>query len=148
MNEVEMAVVQQALAILDRHMRDKSVTLESPQAARDFLRLQLERRESEVFALVLLDAKHRLIAYRELFFGTIDGASVYPREVVKVALADNAAACFLVHNHPSGQSSPSQADRVLTQRLKDALALIDVRVLDHFVVGQSEITSLAEMGWM
>lgn len=148
MNEDEKAVVQQALAILDRHMRDKSVTLESPEAARDFLRLQLERRESEVFALVLLDAKHRLIAYRELFFGTIDGASVYPREVVKVALADNAAACFLVHNHPSGQSHPSQADRVLTQRLKDALALIDVRVLDHFVVGQSEITSLAEMGWM
>ncbi|MFI8742057.1 RadC family protein [Pseudomonas sp. NPDC077405] len=148
MNEDEKAVVQQALAILDRHMRDKSVTLESPEAARAFLRLQLERRESEVFALVLLDAKHRLIAYRELFFGTIDGASVYPREVVKVALADNAAACFLVHNHPSGQSHPSQADRVLTQRLKDALALIDVRVLDHFVVGQSEITSLAELGWM
>lgn len=148
MNEVEQAVVQQALAILDRHMRDKSVTLECPQAARDFLRLQLERRESEVFALVLLDAQHRLIAYRELFFGTIDSASVFPREVVKVALADNAACCFLVHNHPSGASKPSQADRVLTQRLKDALGLIDVRVLDHFVVGQSEIASFAEMGWL
>jgi DNA repair protein RadC len=148
MNEVEMAVVQQALAILDRHMRDKSVTLECPQAVRDFLRLKLERRESEVFALVLLDAKHRLIAYRELFFGTIDSASVYPREVVKAALADNAAASLIVHCHPSGNSYPSQADRVLTQRLKDALALIDVRVLDHLVVGQSEITSLAELGWM
>lgn len=148
MNEVEMAVVQQALAILDRHMRDKSVTFECPQAVRDFLRLKLERRESEVFALLLLDAKHRLISYRELFFGTIDAASVYPREVVKVALADNAACCLIVHNHPSGVSHPSQADRVLTQRLKDALALIDVRVLDHFVVGQSEITSLAELGWM
>lgn len=148
MNEAEKAIVSEALAILDRHMKDKSIPLESPEAVRQFLRLKLERRESEMFAVMLLDSKHRLIEYRELFLGTIDGASVYPREVVKVALAANAGACFLVHNHPSGVSYPSQADRTLTQRLKEVLAVIDVRVLDHFIVGQDEITSMAEMGFV
>jgi len=147
MNAAETAIVENALAILDRHMKVKEGALESPAAVRAYLRLKLERRESEVFAVVFVDGKHRVIEYRELFFGTIDAASVYPREVVKAALSANAAAAILVHNHPSGESYPSNADRVLTQKLKESLALVDVRVLDHLVVGQNEITSLAEMGW-
>jgi DNA repair protein RadC len=147
MNAAETAVVESALAILDRHLKAKEAALESPAAVRAYLRLKLERRESEVFAVVFMDAKHRVIEYKELFFGTIDAASVYPREVVKAALSANAAAAILVHCHPSGDSYPSNADRVLTQKLKESLALVDVRVLDHLVVGQNEITSLAEMGW-
>lgn len=147
MNAAEKAVVENALSILDRHLKAKSHALESPEAVKAFLRLKLERQESEVFAMLFMDAKHRVIEYRELFFGTIDSASVYPREIVKASLLLNAAAVILVHNHPSGDSSPSNADRVLTQRVKDALALVDVRVLDHLVVGHAEITSLAEMGW-
>lgn len=147
MNEAEKAVVDNALSILDRYMKKTEALLVSPDLVRSYLRLKLERRESEVFALVCLDSQHRAISYKELFFGTIDSASVYPREVVKTALAENAAAVILVHNHPSGISHPSNADRVLTQKLKDALALVDVRVLDHLVVGCGEITSLAELGW-
>lgn len=147
MSAADQAVVSSALLVLDSHMRSIGVSMESPAAVRAYLRLKLERLESEVFAVVFMDAKHRVIEYRELFFGTIDGASVYPREVVKAAMKANAAAAILVHNHPSGNSEPSQADRNLTVRLKEALALVDVRVLDHFVVGQGEITSLAELGW-
>ena len=94
------------------------------------------------------DIRHRVLAFEALFHGTIDGASVYPRQVVKRALAHNAAAVILTHNHPSGIAEPSQADRLLTTRLKDALALIDVRVLDHFIVGDGEPLSMAEYGWL
>ena len=93
-----------------------------------------------------LDNRHRVIAFEELFRGTLDGASVHPREVVKQALHHNSAACILVHNHPSGIAEPSDADRRLTQRLKDALALVDIRTLDHFVVGGAEVVSFAERG--
>ena len=104
--------------------------------------------ESEVFGILLMDTKNRILTFRELFYGTIDGASVYPREVVKQALRHNAATAILVHNHPSGDPTPSQADKLLTERLKEALALIDVRVLDHIVVGTEGATSMVEYGWM
>jgi DNA repair protein RadC len=109
------------------------------------VKLKLATYEHEVFACLMLDNRNRVIAFRELFRGTIDGASVYPREVVKQALADNAAAVIFAHNHPSGATEPSQADIAITERLKKALALIDVRVLDHLIVGD-EVTSFAERG--
>jgi DNA repair protein RadC len=126
--------------------RDDLVPLTSPDGVRDYLRLQLAHQEREVFAVLFLDTHHRAISYEELFFGTIDGARVHPREVVKVALRQNAAAVILSHNHPSGVAEPSEADRRITQRLKDALALVDVRVLDHFVVGVEGSVSFAERG--
>ncbi|MBL4909366.1 MAG: DNA repair protein RadC [Alteromonadaceae bacterium] len=109
----------------------------SSEATRDFLRFKLGNNDREVFAVMLLDNQHQLIDYRELFFGTIDAAAVYPREIAKVALLENAAAVILAHNHPSGICEPSIADKNITNRLKEALALIDVRVLDHVIVGES-----------
>lgn len=146
MNEGEKAIVQQALDILERDLKVKGAALTSPQSVRNLLRLKLEGLEAEVFAVLFLDNQHRLIEYRAMFYGTIDSASVYPREVVKAALYNNAAACILAHNHPSGISEPSQSDLALTRKLKEALALVDIRVLDHLVVGQREITSFAERG--
>ena len=102
----------------------------------------------EVFAALFLDTRHRVICFEELFSGTIDGASVHPREVVRRALAHNAAAVILSHNHPSGVAEPSDADRRVTERLRDALSLVDVRVLDHIVVGDRETASFAERGWL
>ena len=102
----------------------------------------------EVFGTLLLDNRHRVIAFDELFRGTIDSASVYPREVIKHAIEHNAAAVILVHNHPSGDPEPSEADRRITQRLKEALGLVDIRVLDHVVVGYEGYTSFAERGWL
>ncbi|EGQ8000415.1 MULTISPECIES: RadC family protein [Vibrio] len=122
-------------------------TLSNPQAAMDFLKFKLGKREHEVFAVLFLDNQNRLIEYEELFAGTIDCASIYPREVVKASLRHNAAAVMLAHNHPSGVSEPSDSDKRITQRLKDALALIDIRVLDHIVVGES-CTSFAAKGWL
>jgi DNA repair protein RadC len=120
--------------------------LESPQATRSFLVAQLRDRPHEVFCMLALDNRHRLIAFDELFRGTIDGASVHPREVVRQALSRNAAAVILAHNHPSGVAEPSQADELITQRLKDALGLVDIRVLDHLIVGGSRCLSFAERG--
>lgn len=117
-----------------------------PGAVRRFLLAELRDLEHELFALLLLDARHRLIRFERLFRGTIDGASVHPREVVRTALATGAAAVVLVHNHPSGVAEPSRADVRITARLKAALELVDVRVLDHLVVGDAEVTSLAERG--
>jgi DNA repair protein RadC len=104
--------------------------------------------EHEVFALLMLDSRHRVIVFEELFRGTLDGASVYPREVVKLALEHNAAALILVHNHPSGDPEPSMADRNLTTKLQDALNLVGVRTLDHIVVGNEGCVSLAELGYL
>jgi DNA repair protein RadC len=118
-----------------------------PNATKDYIKYRLGSYEREVFALMLLDNQHRLIEFTELFYGTIDSASIYPREVVKVCLEKNAAAVILAHNHPSGDPTPSQSDRRITQRLKDALALIDVRVLDHIVVGE-DCYSMAEEGML
>ncbi|PTP43459.1 RadC family protein [Vibrio splendidus] len=119
----------------------------NPQATKDFITFKLGRYEREVFALLYLDNKHRLIEFEELFYGTIDAASVYPREVVKACLKHNAAAVILAHNHPSGDPTPSESDKRITHRLKDALALIDVRVLDHIVTG-NYCVSFAEKGWL
>jgi len=129
-----------------RIQRDSA--LESPQAVRDYLKSRLRHEPHEVFACLFLDTRHRVLAFEVLFHGSIDGASVYPRQVVKRALAHNAAALILTHNHPSGVAEPSQADRQLTARLKEALALVEVRVLDHFVIGDGEPVSLAEYGWI
>ena len=120
--------------------------LTSPQATRRYLQAQLMDEGREVFACLFLDSQHRVIIFEVLFFGTIDSASVYPREVVKCCLRHNAAAVIFAHNHPSGVAEPSQADKRITERLCDALALVDIRVLDHFVVGDGEVVSFAERG--
>lgn len=120
--------------------------LESPRAVRQYLRVHYASYEREVFSCLFLDNRHRIISVEEMFQGTIDGASVHPREVVKRALQLNAAAVILAHNHPSGVSEPSQADELITVRLRDALALVDIRVLDHLIVGGSGVTSFAERG--
>ena len=136
-------IVQQALRILDARMR-AAPTLASPEAVRDYLRLSLHDRAHEVFVCVFLDSQHRVIACDELFRGTLAQTSVYPREVVKAALARNAAAVIFAHNHPSGIAEPSRADELLTQSLKQALALVDIRTLDHFIVAGSQLVSFAE----
>jgi DNA repair protein RadC len=117
-----------------------------PSAVREFVRLRLGSREHEVFAVLFLDAQHRVIAFDELFRGTLTQTSVYPREIVKVALRYNAAAILMVHNHPSGQVEPSRADELLTKAVKGAMALVDVRVLDHFIVSKDNSLSFAERG--
>lgn len=121
---------------------------DAPDAVRQFLRLKLGGLTHEVFAVLFLDAQHRLIAMEEMFRGTLTQTSVYPREVVKRGLDLGAAAVILAHNHPSGVAEPSRADELLTQALKSALALVDMRVLDHFVVGAGEVASMAERGLM
>ncbi|MBP9054476.1 MAG: hypothetical protein KBF94_17795 [Ilumatobacteraceae bacterium] len=126
-------IIQRALSILAQRTRTGSAVT-SPEAVRNYLGLLLHGRGHEVFVCLFLDAQHRVIESVELFRGTLTQTSVYPREVVKEALAHNAAAVIFAHNHPSGVSEPSRADELLTQALKSALALIDVRVLDHFVV--------------
>lgn len=136
-------VLQAAERLLRLAMHDRSV-LDSPRAVRDFLRVRLGTLEHEVFAVLLLDAQNGLIDYVELFRGTVTQTSVYPREVVKLALLRNASGLILVHNHPSGCSEPSQADKVLTQTLSKTLALIDVLVLDHLVVTPGRVTSFSE----
>ena len=120
--------------------------LNSPEMTRHFLMSRLRAYPYEVFACLFLDNRHRVIAFEELFTGTIDGASVHPREVVRRSLAHNAAAVIFAHNHPSGIAEPSQADKHITRRLSDALGLIDIRVLDHFVIGDGESVSFAERG--
>ncbi|HEY8940490.1 MAG TPA: DNA repair protein RadC [Cellvibrio sp.] len=144
----------QLQAVLEMGRRHLSATMKagdllgSPDLVRQYLSAQLRHQPREVFAVLFLDNQNRLIAYEELFFGTIDGASIYPREVVRRAMSHNAAALILSHNHPSGVAEPSQADQRITQRLQAALELIDVRVLDHMVVGDTEVISFAERGLM
>lgn len=140
------SIVQEALRILEEKARYNPYTVSSPEDTRSFLRLKLAHLEHEVFAVMFLDNRHQLIEYEELFRGTINGANVYPREVVKRALQLNAAALILAHNHPSGVTEPSQADEKITHRIKDACALVEIRVLDHIIVGLTESTSLAERG--
>jgi DNA repair protein RadC len=137
--------IKRALKILDARMRNEPV-LSAPTAVRDYLRLSLHDRGHEVFVCIFLDSQHRVISCEELFRGTLAQTSVYPREVVKAALAHNAAAVIFAHNHPSGVAEPSRADELLTQSLKQALALVDIRTLDHFVVAGSALVSFAERG--
>jgi len=125
---------------------ERSDHINSPEATREYLRLRLRAYPHEVFAALFLDNRHRVIQYRELFRGTINGASVYPREVVKEALSLNAAAVIFAHNHPSGVAEPSRADIQITRRLRESLALVDINVLDHFVIGDSEAVSFSERG--
>lgn len=129
-----------------RLARGRKIT--QPALAFEYLQVLLQDYEYEVFSAVFLDSQHRVICFEELFRGTIDAASVYPREVVKQALACNAAAVILVHNHPSGDPEPSDADRRITQRLKEALSLMEIRVIDHIVVGSEVCESFAELGYL
>ncbi|MDP4028656.1 MAG: DNA repair protein RadC [Gallionella sp.] len=139
------AVLEMSRRALQEEMQ-RGDALNSPHAVRDYLRLLLGGRQQEVFLALFLDTQHRVIASEELFHGTLSQTSVYPREVVKRALAHNAAALILAHNHPSGVTEPSQADQLLTTALKQALGLVDVRVLDHFVVAGGQTLSFAEKG--
>jgi DNA repair protein RadC len=138
-------VLERAQALLAQRYRVGSPVLTSPALTREFLRVHLGTCEHEVFGMLHLDGRHRLLAVENLFRGTISSSSVHPREVVKSALAHNAAAVVLFHNHPSGLTEPSAADELITRRLREALALIDVRVLDHLIVAES-IFSFAEAG--
>ncbi len=143
------AQVAAVLEIVRRSLGEEAKTrdnLSSPDAVRQRLRLDLARREREVFVALYLDAQNRLLAMEELFSGTLTQTSVFPREVVRFALQHNAAAVIFAHNHPSGLAEPSRADEVLTQALKQALALVDVKVLDHFIVGAGSAMSFAERG--
>lgn len=138
-------IVAAARALVDQRIR-RGAVIQAPGAAEDLFREKLAGCEREVFAVAFLDTRHRLIDYREMFLGSIDGAEVHPREVVKAALHLNAAALIVGHNHPSGSPEPSAADRAVTARLKQALALVDVRLLDHIVVGGASVTSMAALG--
>src|SRR6202050_4726147 len=124
----------------------RGTQLTSPKTTRDYLTLKLGTLEREVFAVLFLDKRHRLISYQEMFQGTIDGASVHPREVVKEALKQNASSVILAHPHPSGVAEPSQADELITQRLKEALGLVEIRILDHIIVAGGDTISRAEKG--
>jgi len=143
------ATLQAALELTRRHYEELMMSgpaLTNPRATRDYLRVRLRDLGHEVFGVIYLDNRNRVIKFVELFRGTIDGATVHPREVVKNALAHNAAAVILTHNHPSGVAEPSQADELITRRIKEALATGDIRVLDHLVVGDGHVESFAERG--
>lgn len=140
-------VFERAQALMAQRFRAGTPVLDSPAKMREFLKLRLGTLDYEVFSVLFLNNRHRLIEYVELFRGTIDGASVHPREVVKEALARNAAAAICCHAHPSGDPTPSQADELVTRRLKEALALVQVRLLDHIIIGDG-VTSMCELGLM
>lgn len=140
-----------ALELATRHLAmrmEEPDALTDPRVAGDYFRARLRDRQREVFACLFMDTRHRPIAIEELFHGTLDRSEVHPREVVKRALAHNAAAVMLAHNHPSGVSEPSNADRHITQMLAQSLALVDIRVLDHLVIGEGEPVSFAARGWL
>lgn len=148
LGDAKYAQLQAVLTMASRHLKEslkQQPEFTSPQQTKDYCQMLLASKPYEVFACLMLNNKHQLIEYRELFRGTIDGASVYPREVVKQALNDNAAAVILVHNHPSGNPTPSEADKQITLKLTDALKLMDIRVLDHLIVGH-HVISMAELG--
>lgn len=140
-----VAVLELARRALSQELQQRPL-FDSPRAVREYLRLQLGGRAHEVFCVLFLDSQNRLVALEELFRGTLSQTSVYPREVVLRALHHHAAAVVLAHNHPSGEARPSRADESLTQSLKAALALVDVRVLDHFIVTREQAASMAELG--
>ncbi|MBC3617974.1 DNA repair protein RadC [Vibrio metschnikovii] len=151
LGEAKFVQLQAVLEMTQRYLAEtlkRGDALTSPQQTKLYLTSVLRDRHREAFYILFLDNQHRVIQGEVLFEGTIDAASVYPREVVKRALQLNAAALILAHNHPSGIAEPSQADRRITQRLVDALQLVDIRVLDHFVIGDGEVVSFAERGWI
>ena len=140
-------IIAEAQSLLMKDLQKREALLK-PDDVTDYLKLKLSDRKNEVFAAIFLDNKHRVIEFEEMFRGTIDGAAVYPRVVAQRCLELNAAAVIFAHNHPSGCPEPSQADRSITARLVESLALIEVRVLDHFVIGCGSHVSLAERGWL
>lgn len=145
------AQLQAALELAKRHLGEalqRGDLLNNPDLTKSYLSARLRDYDYEVFACLFLDVRHQLISYEELFRGTIDGASVHPREVVRRALELNAAALVLAHNHPSGVAEPSDADRRITRRLRDALGLVDIRIVDHLVIGDRVAVSFAERGWL
>jgi len=142
----ETATIARAIKIMENRLKYYEITLTSPDVVRDYLITQLSAETSECFCVLYLDNRHRLISFDREFSGTIDGCSVHPRVIVKHALDHNAAAVILAHNHPSGVTDPSSADITITKRLQAALELIDVRVLDHIIVGGIETVSFAEIG--
>jgi len=149
LGSAKYAQLQAVLEMAKRHLFEsikRGDVLCSPEETRRYLAAELQTYPHEVFACLFLDNRNRVIAFEKMFYGTIDGASVYPREVVRMALKKNAAAIIFAHNHPSGVAEPSEADRHLTRKLQDALALVDVRVLDHLVIGDGESVSFAERG--
>jgi DNA repair protein RadC len=149
LGKAKYAQLQAVLEMAKRHLSaslQMGDIMSSPAIVRDFLRAKLRHQSREVFAVIFLDNQHQLIAYEELFFGTIDGASIYPREIMAQVLKHKSAAVIFAHNHPSGIAEPSQADIQITHRLQSALMLIDVRVLDHMIVGNQHVVSLAERG--
>jgi DNA repair protein RadC len=151
LGSAKFAQLQAVLEMARRHLQsriERGDVLRDPQATRRYLLAQMRDLPHEVFAALFLDNQHRVIRFAPLAAGTIDGAAVYPREVVKAALKHGAAAVIFAHNHPSGIAEPSAADRSLTERLKEALALVDIRVLDHFVIGEGSPVSFAERGWI
>jgi len=151
LGSAKYALLQAVLEMGRRHLAQglqRGDALNTPQATQQYLQAQLRDRDYEVFACLFLDNQNRVIRYQELFRGTIDAAAVYPREVVKQALAEGAAAVILAHNHPSGVAEPSVADRAITERLQQALNIMDIRVLDHLVVGDGHCVSFAQRGWL
>ncbi len=144
-NVTQEEIIELATCIMNGRF-ERSDVLHNPSETKNYLVIQLSQLEQEVFGCIYLDTRHRVICFEKLFYGTIDGASVHPREVVKNAIRHNAAAVILAHNHPSGVAEPSTADQRLTQRLKDALSLVDIRLIDHIVVGGSGTASFAELG--
>ncbi|EFH3552821.1 DNA repair protein RadC [Escherichia coli] len=140
--------IREALTLLEHQLREPGASFTSSHAVRDWLRLQLASLEREEFTVLFLDNQHRLIAHETLFTGTINHTQAHPRELVKACLKYNCAAVIIAHCHPSGEAEPSKADRQVTTRIQQALALVDIRLLDHLVVGGMEITSFAEKGWL
>ncbi|EKQ0889680.1 DNA repair protein RadC [Salmonella enterica] len=140
--------IREALTLLEHQLREPGAAFTSTQAARDWLRLQLSTLEREEFVALFLDNQHRLIAHETLFTGTINHTQVHPREVVKSGLKHNCAAVIVAHCHPSGLAEPSNTDRQVTTRIQQALGLVDIRLLDHLVVGGMDIVSFAERGWL
>lgn len=144
----DQQTIRTALTLLECQLREPGAAFTSSSSVRDWLRLQFATLDREAFTVLWLDNQHRLIAHDTLFLGTINSITVHPREVVKAGLKHNAAAAVLAHNHPSGEAEPSHADRQITTRLKQALELVDIHLLDHLVVGGMEIVSFAERGWL
>ena len=140
-------IVAQAVEILERRL-ERGVALTDPTIAGQFCAAKIRHFEREVFGVLFLDNRHRMVAFEILFYGTIDGAEVYPREVARAALRHNCAAIIVTHNHPSGSTEPSAADRAVTLRLRDALAMLEIRLLDHFIIGDGPAMSLAARGWV
>ncbi|MBS6001122.1 MAG: DNA repair protein RadC [Citrobacter sp.] len=148
LSPAEQRTIRRALTLLESQLREPGAAFTSTAAVRDWLRLQLAGQERELFMVLYLDNQHRLLTHETLFKGTINHTQVHPREVVKSALKHNAAAVVVAHNHPSGVAEASQADRQITERLKKAMELMDIHLLDHLVVGSMDMVSFAERGWL